>query len=123
MLQDMQFRPVATFSGLRRVPLLALSRNSLFPSLELRPDALNIRVILRHELKFEDIEKIEVAWRLAHQVTLVPKRGFRTFSANFFSREEAERLVVALQQRGVPLDTTALNFVRKDPEAPANEGL
>lgn len=112
MTGDLHFTPNATFSALRGVPLLALTRNSLYPELTIGADSLTIRVIRRHRLPFSAIREVGVRWRLAYQLTIVPERGLRTFVANFLSREVAARVVAALAQRGVALD--AADFLGTD---------
>ena len=62
MAADLAVRPVATFRGLRHVPLVALSHNSLFPSLEIWADGVALRIIRRHRLRFEDIEAVDLRW-------------------------------------------------------------
>ena len=118
MTEDLHFTPNATFSGLRGVPLVALSRNSLFPALTIGADSVTIRVIRRHRLPFRDIREVRVRWRLAYQLTIVPERGWRTFSANFLSRSEAARAVEALKQRGVALDAAATDLLKGDVSPP-----
>lgn len=112
MTGDLHFTPNATFSALRGVPLLAVTRNSLYPELTIGTDSLTIRVIRRHRLPFSAIREVGVRWRLAYQLTIVPERGLRTFVANFLSREVAARVVAALAQRGVALD--AADFLGTD---------
>jgi hypothetical protein len=107
MTRDLHFTPAATFSGLRGVPLLALSHNSLCPSLVVGPDSVTIRVIRRHRLPFSDLREVRVRWRLAHQLTFMPKHGLRTFSAHFLSKGDAVRALKALKERGVALDAEA----------------
>ena len=114
MIEDLHFSPIATFSGLRGVPLVALSRNSLFPNFVIGSDSVTIRVIRRHRLPFSDIREVAVRWRLAHQLTLVPKRGLRTFSANFTAKADIVRAVRALEQRGVALDAAAAGLLQTD---------
>ena len=118
MTRDLHFTPNATFSGLRGVPLVALSRNSLYPELTIGVDSLAIRVIRRHRLLFRDIREVRVRWRLAYQLTIVPVRGLRTFSANFLSRKDAARVIEALKQRGVALDATASGLLKAGPSPP-----
>ncbi len=118
MIEDLHFNPIATFSGLRGLPIVALSRNSLYPNMIIGSDGVTIRVIRRHRLLFSEIQEVTMRWRLAHQLTIVPKRGLRTFSANFISRAEAVRAVTALQQRGVALDAATAGLVSADAPPP-----
>ncbi|MEZ5764025.1 MAG: hypothetical protein R3D69_07045 [Xanthobacteraceae bacterium] len=89
MPADLHFTPNATFSGLRGVPLIALSRNSLYPTLTIGADSLTIRVVRRHRLAFREIRKVGVGWQLAWQLIIIPERGWRSFSANFLSARAA----------------------------------
>lgn len=104
MTENLHFTPIATFSGLSGMPFIALSRNSLYPLLIVGSESVTIRVIRRHRILFSDIREITLRWRLAYQLTIVPERGLRTFSATFLSKESAMRTVEALKQRGVTLD-------------------
>jgi hypothetical protein len=112
MTADLHFTPNATFSGLRGVPLVALSRNSLYPALTIGADGLMIRVVRRHRLAFREIREVGFSRRLAHQLTIVPERGWRTFSANFLSGREAMRALETLRQRGVALDSAATDLLK-----------
>jgi hypothetical protein len=114
MIADQHFTPIATFSGLRGVPLLALSRNSLYPALTVGADSLTIRVVRRHRLAFRDIRQVGISRRLAHQLTIIPERGWRSFSANFLFAQEAAHALEALQKRGVVLDSAAIDFVKRN---------
>jgi len=103
-----RFTPLATFSGLKRVPFLAVSRNSLMASLVIGQDALAIRVIRLHVLRFEDIEAVSCGQRLGVSIQFSPKRGIRTFSANFRSKDPAAKTVLRrLAAAGVLLDASA----------------
>lgn len=107
MPRDLHFRPLATFSGLRGVPLIALSHNSIFPSLTIRPQGVTIRVIRLHELRFDELDSVTLKWRLGHLVTFVPRSGLRTFSANFYGRQAAAAALAALHHWNAPLDAAA----------------
>jgi len=122
MSNALSVRPLATFCGIRHVPLLAVARNSLFPSLTIESDGLRIRVIRVHDLKFDEIECITLRRRLPYQLTVVPRRGWWTYSANF-QFETALKVTAVLQRHAAPLDTTALDFLRRNRRAPANRGL
>ena len=56
-------------------------------------------------------------------MTLVPKRGLRTFSASFISREDIVRAVRALERCGVGLDATAAGLLKAAATPPINGGL
>lgn len=99
-----EVRPMATFSGLRGVPLLALSHNSLFPALRIGPRGVVIRVIRHHEFAYDEIETIALTRMLGFQVTFVPRAGLRTFTAGFAGEAAARPVLAALQRHGAPLD-------------------
>lgn len=111
MASDLTVRPIATFRGLRHVPLVALSHNSLFPSLEIGAGGVTLRIIRRHHLRFEDIEAVDLSRRLAHQITLIPRKGPWTFSANFLDRATARRVLAALDTTNVTLTQRARDFL------------
>ena len=96
---------------------------AFYPSLIVGSDSVTIRVVRRHRLPFGDIREVTVRWRLAHQLTLVPKRGLRTFSANFIAKEDIVHAVRALEQRGVALDAAAAGLLKTDATPPINGGL
>lgn len=113
MPSDLTIRPVATFRGLRHVPLIALSHNSLSPSLEIGADGVTLRIIRRHHLRFEDIEAIDLRWRLAHQLTFIPRKGLWTFSANFMDRTTVLRVLAALDTANISLTHRARDFLAR----------
>jgi hypothetical protein len=115
MIADLHFTPIATFSSLRGVPVVALTRNSLYPELIIGADSVTIRVIRRHRLPFSEIREVEMRWRFAHQLIIVPARSLRVFSANFLYRRDAVRALDALRQRGVALDAAAVDFLKVAP--------
>lgn len=122
MSNTLSLTPLATFCSIRYVPLLALAHNSLFPSLTVEPDGVRIRVIRLHELKFDEIECITLRKRLAHQITIIPRRGIWTYRANVLA-ESAVRAVTVLRQQGAPLDKSALDLllegIRQPPDRQA----
>ncbi len=65
------FRPLAAFSGLKNVPLVATSHNSLYPSLTVDAAGVTIVVVRTHRFTWEDIETIEAGWMFGHMITLV----------------------------------------------------
>lgn len=109
-MTERRFRPLATFSGVRNAPLLATSHNSLYPSLTVRPSGLTIVVFRTHDFAFDAIERIEARWRFGHMITIVPKAGWRTFSANFYGRPAAAEALRALREAGAPLAASALDW-------------
>jgi hypothetical protein len=56
-----QFYPSATFRGLRHVPFIAISRNSLYPALEMDEEAIFIGVVRRHALPLSEIAMVDAA--------------------------------------------------------------
>ena len=111
MPPDLAIRPAATFRGLRHVPLLAVSYNSLYPSLEIGADGVRVRIIRRHRLPFEEVEAVDLRWRLAHQIILIPRKGPWTFSANLMGRTTALHVLAALDARSLPLTDKARTFL------------
>lgn len=101
-------RPMATFSGLRGVPLLATSHNALFPSLRILPHGISIRVIRRHDFTYDEIAAIDAAWRLGWQITFTPRSGLRDFTAAFAGRAAAAQAVAMLHRHKAPLSPSAL---------------
>lgn len=106
-----QFYPSATFRGLRHVPLIAVSRNSLCPALEMDENAIVIQLIRRHALPHSEIAMVDVRWRLAHQVTLIPRNGPWTFTASFLDKAGAVAVLSALGENGAPLTEQARAFI------------
>ena len=101
-------QPLATFRGIRHVPLLAASRNSLFPSLEIGADAVRIRVVGSQLLRYAELEAVQLRRGLGHRLLFVPKTGIWTFSATFAGAGDAMRALAALRAGGAPLDAAAL---------------
>lgn len=103
--------PLVTFSGVRGVPLLALSHNSLCPQLVIGPDAVTVRVIRRHRFSYDSLACIRAERGLRHRIALVPKRGWRTFTVGFSSQQQARGAVAALASYGAPLEPELLSML------------
>ncbi len=104
---ELHFTPMATFTGLTRVPFVALSHNSLFPSLTVGSESVTIRVVRRRELRFDALATIRTRWLLGQIVDFVPRQGVRSTGA-VFRKPEAVKVLAALHARGAPLDASAL---------------
>jgi hypothetical protein len=104
---ELEFRPLATFRGVRGVPLVAVTHNSLYPSLRVGQSYLIIGMIRPKRLAFDTIETIQLARRLAHQITFMPRTGLWSFSANFARKSAAREVLAALSCRGAPLAASA----------------
>ena len=108
---ELTLTPMATFSGLRRVPLLALSHNGLFPRLVIGPRSVTIRVLRTHEIAYGDLVDIHLHRRLGHRLTFEPRRGWRNFTVSFAGRDMAAGAVRALVDRGAPVAPDALDLL------------
>lgn len=102
----MQFHPLATFSGLKSVPLLAVTYNGLVPRLSLDEGAVVMRIFRSGRIAIADLDKVTVTKGMGLMVSLYPRTGWRSFSANF-ARAEAIRFLQALRAAGAPLDDKA----------------
>ena len=94
---EFTIRPLATFSGLRGVPIMATSHNSLFPSLSIGADGIVIRVIRWHRFAVDEVESISMRKLLGYQLTFVPRAGIRTFTAAFAGKTDTVQTLTALQ--------------------------
>ncbi len=110
-MTDQRFRPLATFSGLRKVPLIAISHNSIYPSLTVTSENVTIVVVRTHPFAWSEIETIKAGWLFGQMITIVPKGGWRTFSATFYGRPAAVTALRALQAAGAPLAPSALAWL------------
>lgn len=110
-LGDHHFRPIATFSGIRKVPFIATSYNNLYPSLRVKQTGVQIVVVRTHEFGFDEIEPIDARWLFGHMITIRPRQGWRNFSATFYGRPAAADALRALQQSGAPLAPTAVEWL------------
>ncbi|WP_332692847.1 hypothetical protein [Bosea sp. (in: a-proteobacteria)] len=107
-MEALKFTPLASFSGLRGVPLLALSHNSLFPALALDAEGVTIKVLRSHRFLYGEIAVIELDRRLGRKLTFVPKRGWRDFTVSFAGPDMARAVIEALQRFDAPLSPHAL---------------
>lgn len=114
MSNKKNFRPFASFRGLRNVLIVAVSANALFPELFISDAGIDLRVMRRHHLNFDEIESVTYGWRLAYQVTLVPKSGPFTFSFNYLVKAEAKALLRDLDRKGLALSARARSVMAGD---------
>lgn len=108
---DNSFRPLAAFSGVKNVPLLATSHNSIYPALTVDDSGVTIVVVRTHRFTWDEIETIEAGWMFGHMITLVPRDGWRTFSATFYGRPAAAQALRALDAAGAPLAPSAREWL------------
>lgn len=92
----LSFVPIASFVGVRGVPLLALWRNGLNPSVTVTEDAVSIRCFGAHVLALSDLDQIDLRWIAGWRFRFQPKGGLFTYSAVFLQQEGA-RLARALE--------------------------
>jgi hypothetical protein len=68
-------------------------------------------VIRSHHFAWDEIEPVKAGWLFGHMITIVPKEGWRTFSATFYGRPAAANALRALQKTGAPLAPSALKWL------------
>jgi hypothetical protein len=110
-MEALQFTPLASFSGLRGVPLLALSHNSLFPALTLDAEGVTVKVLRSHRLRYDALASIELDRRLGRKLTFVPKQGWRDFTVSFAGPDMLRAVIEALLRFGAPLSPQALTVL------------
>jgi hypothetical protein len=105
---DLSFTPIASFVGLRGVPLLSIWSNSFNPLVSIVGDCLSIRSFGAHVIPLADIERIRLRKLAGWQFTILPRKGPFTYSATFL-QQEGLRLARALEGRAeiVPAETLA----------------
>lgn len=108
---EVSLTPLTTFSGLKRLPLVALSHNSLFPSLVIGPQAVTVRVLRQHVLAYDDLAPIRLSHRLGYRLTFAPLRGWLDFTASFASREKAAKAVAVLVDFGAPVGDEPIELI------------
>jgi hypothetical protein len=52
-MTEQRFRPLATFSGLRNIPLISTSHNSIYPSLTVTTENVTLVVIRSHHFAWD----------------------------------------------------------------------
>lgn len=107
-MEALKFTPLASFSGLRGVPLLALSHNALFPALTLDAEGVTVRVLRWHRLRYDELAVIALDRRLGRKLTFVPKRGWRDFTVSFAGPDMLRAAIAALRRFEAPLSPQAL---------------
>lgn len=103
---------LASFTGLRGVPLLSLSRNSINPALHLHPDRVVYRVVGRRTKPLANIRQVTVMTApFTRNVDFEFLDSMFSFTANV--KDDAWRLWLLrqLQERGVPLAPKALGLL------------
>jgi hypothetical protein len=62
--------------------------------------SVTIVVVRTHRFTWDEIETVEAGWMFGHMITLVPRDGWRTFSATFYGRPAAAQALRALSAPG-----------------------
>ena len=98
----------AAFSGLKGMPLVALSHNSIAPLLRLSADSIEFRVIIQRKKSYMDIERVDAAQGFATQnLAIIWKDSAFAFVGNLGDADNLRTVLQFLQKRGVPLGKTA----------------
>lgn len=104
----------AAFTGLKGMPLIALSHNSIAPLLRLFADGVEFRVFIPRKKSFADIERVDAAQGFATQnVIFIWKDSAFAFVGNVGDADNLRAVLRFLQKRGVLLGETARRVLEK----------
>ncbi|WP_199902238.1 hypothetical protein [Azospirillum sp. B506] len=99
---------VAAFSGWKGIPWLTHSSSNLKPTLILRPDHIECRVIRTRRKRYRAVSRIDYREGIGtNNVVLEFSDSRSSFIGNTASRELARDVILRLARRGCPLSTRA----------------
>lgn len=103
----------ASFSGMKRRPILALGHNSINPLLRLFEDHIESRVFLKSKKSYAEIEHIDTYQTLGtNNIIIVWKTGWFAFVGNVKNKDYLPELVRFFQNKNVPLGESAKKLVK-----------
>lgn len=99
---------MASFTGIKNIPILALGYNNGSPKLMLYTDHLECKVILNKTVKYKDIENVDFTdfW-LTKAVILNFKNKRLDFAANLYKKENLVELIKFFDKKKIPLSKKA----------------
>ena len=101
------------FTGLKGLPLIALSKNSIAPLLMVYADGVQFRVFIQRKKGFADIERVDaVQGFLTQNVIIIWKDSAFAFVGNLDDVDNLRALLQFFQRRGVPLGEKAQRLLQ-----------
>lgn len=100
------------FTGVKFLPIIALTTNSAFPNLVLYDEHINYRVIRKSSAKYSSIEKADaVSYRFAQNLTLYFSDSIFVLTVQLHWREDLIELVKFFQRKGASITERTLNLM------------
>lgn len=93
---------LAAFIGIKKLPRqISHTYNNLYPSLTLFEDHIECRVILKHPIFYQNIEKIDIWDTIGTRNLHVYVKGKQSlFTVNVFNRRNLGRILLFLKHKG-----------------------
>lgn len=97
-----------SFTGIKKMPHLALSHNQIFPLLILLADGVEFRVFIKRKKSYSQVERIDALETFAtHNVIIVWKDSAFAFVGNVRDKELFREVLRFFQRRQLRLSDSA----------------
>jgi hypothetical protein len=106
---------LASFTGIKRIPLVALSHNSLSPALTIYEDSLKYKVFKEKIVPYSEIYEVDILDTIGTKnVEIVFKNSFFTFSGNLFDKDNLLEVLKFFKRKNVNLSLSANRYLSRN---------
>jgi len=103
---------LASFTGIKLIPLVALSHNSLSPALTIYEDSLKYKVLKEKVVPYSDIYEVDILDTVGTKnIRVVFKNSSFTFSGNLFHKDNLLELLKFFERKNVKLSPSAIRYL------------
>lgn len=103
---------IASFTGIKRIPLVALSHNSISPALTIYEDSFKYKVFKEKIAPYSEIYEVDILDTLGTKnIKIVFKNSFFTFSGNLFNKDNLLEVLKFFKRKNVNLSSSANRYL------------
>ena len=103
---------LASFTGIKVIPLVALSHNSLSPALTVYEDSLKYKVLKEKVVPYSEIYEVDILDTVGTKnIRILFKNSPFTFSGNLFHKDNLLELLKFFKRRNLKLSPSANRYL------------
>jgi len=106
---------LASFTGIKRISLVALSHNSLSPALTIYEDSFKYKVFKETVVPYSEIYEVDILDTVGTKnIEIVFKHSFFTFSGNLFHKDNLLEVLKFFKRKNVNLSSSANRYLSRN---------
>ena len=106
---------LASFTGIKQIPLVAISHNNISPVLIIYEDSIKYKVIKKKSMPYSEIYEVNILDTIGTKnVQIVFKNSFFTFSGNLFDKDNLLEVLKFFKRKNVNLSPSAKKYLNRN---------